>query len=203
MFPFLMIAAYFALVNIPGLEKPDFALLAVAVQHLPGWVIGTIAGGGALTAILVMAFTALSVGGLFSKNILAVIKPDMGQAQMVRWTQIVTAVFLAAGVVMTLYYPALMAGVITVSYSGLTQTFVGLFFAFFWKGCTKWGVGAGLLAGVIYLFLPVAAPYGLNKGIIAMAINVLASVLVSLLTQPDAETQGRFEIYKQFKETAA
>ena len=104
-----------------------------------------------------------------------------------------TAVFLAAGVVMTLYYPALMAGVITVSYSGLTQTFVGLFFAFFWKGCTKWGVGAGLLAGVIYLFLPVAAPYGLNKGIIAMAINVLASVLVSLLTQPDAETQGRFK----------
>lgn len=198
MFPFLVFAAYFALVNIPGLEKADFALLAVAVKHLPSWVIGMLAGGGALTAILVMAFTALSVGGLFSKNILGVINPDMGQKQMVRWTQVVTAIFLAAGVIMTLYYPALMAGVITVSYSGLTQTFVGILFAFIWKGSTKWGVGAGLMAAVIYLFIPMAVPYGLNKGIVAMAINILVSVLVSKLVKPDDETLKRFNAYRNF-----
>ena len=94
MFPFLIVAAYYAVAMIPDLPNKDFALLAVAVQTLPEWVIGIIAGGGALTAILVMAISALCVGGLFSKNILGVIKPDMKEKNMTNWTRVATAVFL-------------------------------------------------------------------------------------------------------------
>ena len=45
--------------EIPNLENSDWSLLAIAVDTLPGWMIGVIAGGGALTAILVMAMSAL------------------------------------------------------------------------------------------------------------------------------------------------
>jgi SSS family solute:Na+ symporter len=196
MFPFLVIAAYYALVNIPGLEKADYALLAVAVRELPPWVIGLIAGGGGITCILVIAFTALSVGGLFSKNILGVINPDMGEARMVRWTHIVTGLFLLTGIMMTLYYPTLMANVITVAYSGLAQTFVGILFAFLWKKATKWGVGAGLIASVFYLFFAGAAPYALNKGFVAMIINLVISAVVSLLTKPDDTTAQRYQAFQ-------
>ena len=200
MFPFLVIAAYYALVAIPGLEKADYALLAVAVKHLPTWVVGLIAGGGALTAILVMAFTALSVGGMFSKNILGVIKPDMAQAQMVRLTQVATALFLAAGVIMTLYFPTLMASVINASYAGLTQPFVAIMFAFFWQKATKWGVGAGLVAGTVSLFLMNTVPYALNKGMVALVINVVVAVVVSLLTKPDSVATARYTAYRTVKD---
>jgi len=195
MFPFLVIAAYYALLTIPGLKVPDYALLAVSVSLLPSWLVGLMAGGAALTGILVMAVTALTVGGLFSKNILGVINPDMKQTQMVRWTQVATAIFLIGGVILALYYPTLMASVVTVAYSGLTQTFVGMMFAFLWKRSTKWGVGAGLLVGTVTLFLLKTVPYGLNKGLIALLINLLVAVVVSLMTTPDQETVSRFEAY--------
>jgi SSS family solute:Na+ symporter len=195
MFPFLVIAAYYALLTIPGLKVPDYALLAVSVSLLPSWLVGLMAGGAALTGILVMAVTALTVGGLFSKNILGVINPDMKQTQMVRWTQVATAIFLIGGVILALYYPTLMASVVTVAYSGLTQTFVGMMFAFLWKRSTKWGVGAGLLVGTVTLFLLKTVPYGLNKGLIALLINLLVAVVVSLMTTPDQETVNRFEAY--------
>lgn len=199
MFPFLVVTAYFALATIPGLAKPDYALLAVVVQNLPSWVVGLVAGGGALTAILVMAITALCVGGSFSKNILGVVKPDMGQKQMILWTRIVTAVFLVTAGLMALYFPQLMAGVITVAYSGLTQTFIAIIFGFIWKGATKWGVGAGMVLGVITLFVIKTVPFGLNKGFVALVINLVVAVVVSLLTKPGSEAVKRFDVFKAIK----
>ena len=68
MFPFLVIAAYYAVAQIPNLENSDWSLLAIAVDTLPNWMIGVIAVSCALTAILVMAMSALCVGGLFSRT---------------------------------------------------------------------------------------------------------------------------------------
>lgn len=203
MFPFLIIAAYFAVATIPDLPNKDFALLAIAVNTLPEWVIGLIAGGGALTAILVMAISALCVGGLFSKNILGVIKPDMPQKRMVGWTRVATAVFLIFGMLTALYFPALMANVITLAYGGLTQTFIAVIFGFFWKGATKWGVGSGIIAGVIALALiknmMAVPPLGMNFGFWALLINLAVATLVSLITKPDEIAVKRFEIFKSAK----
>ena len=195
MFPFLIIIAYFALLTTPGLAKADFALLAVTVKLLPSWVIGLVAGGAALTAILVMAFTGLCVGGMFAKNILGNIKPDMPERQMVWWTQAATALFLLGGIILALYYPTLMAGVIVVSYSGLTQTFVGILLAFCWRGATKWGIGAGLIVGVAALFLIDTVPYAINKGAVALVLNFIVAIGVSLATKADSVTVQRFEAY--------
>lgn len=197
MFPFLIITAYFALISIPGLAKPDEALLAVVVQNLPGWVVGMIAGGGALTAILVMAMTALCVGGLFSKNILGVMKPDMQESQMVWWTRAATGIFLFFSVLLTLFFPQLMAGVITLAYSGLTQTFAAIFLGFFWKRATKSGIAAGIICGVATLFLITTAPLGLNKGFIALFVNFAVTIGVSLMTKPDSESVKRFELFQK------
>ena len=122
MFPFLVITAYFALLTIPGLKLADYALLAVVVKLLPSWLVGLVAGGAALTAILSMAVNGLTVGGLFSKNILGVIKPHLGQATMAWWTQLVTGLFLFVGVIMAFCYPTLLASIINIVYSGATQT---------------------------------------------------------------------------------
>lgn len=205
MFPFLIITAYFAVATIPGLENKDFALLAV-IENLPQAVVGLVAGGGALTAILVMAITALCVGGLFSKNILGVIKPDLEEKKMVLWTRVATGVFLFFGVMSALYFPQLMANVITLAYSGLTQTFIAIFFGFFWKGATKWGVGSGMVMGVltifVFKFFITTVPFGLNPGFIALVINLAFAVVISLITKSDPEAMRRFEQFKAVKSKA-
>jgi len=202
-FPFVVVAAYYAVATIPSLEKADYALLSVAVNTLPEWVIGLVAGGGALTAILVMSISALCVGGLFSKNILGVIRPDMTQKSMASWVRIVTAAFLIFGMLAALYFPAMMANVVSLAYSGLAQTFVAVIFGFFWKRATKWGIGAGIISGVIAVAIIKNAmaipPLGMAFGFWAMIVNVIVTVIVSLLTKPDEETIRRLELFKAAK----
>lgn len=206
MFPFLVIAAYYAVAQIPNLESSDYSLLAIAVETLPEWMIGVIAGGGALTAILVMAMSALCVGGLFSKNIMGVIKPDLEEKKMTSLVRVVTAVFLIAGAIVALYFPALMANVTTIAYGGLSQTFIAVILGFFWKKANKYGVGAGILSGVVsyaimQLGLGGAAgmPFGVNPGFYAMAINLIVAVIVSVVTKTDDITTRRFEYYQMTK----
>lgn len=203
MMPFLVITAYFAVSHYSTLELPDHALLAVAVDNLPSWVVGLIAGGGALTAILVMAFVALCVGGLFSKNILGVIKPDMNDKTMSYLTKLVTLIFLVASGVVSIYIPSLMLGLIALSYTGLGQMFVSLFLGFTWKRATKWGVICGLLGSMVFIFAVPVMPYGMSKGFIAILINFALTIGVSLMTKPDSVTMARFEQLKGNSEKIA
>lgn len=206
MFPFLIIGAYYAVVAIPELESSDHAFLAIAVDTLPDWMIGVIAAGGALTAILVMAISALCVGGLFSKNIMGVIKPDISSSSMANWVRIITAVFLIAGALVALFFPSLMANVITIAYGGLSQTFWAVVLGFFWKKANKYGAISGICGGVIsYAIMQLvmggaaAMPMGLNPGFIAMGINLLLLVVVSLATPADHISVKRFEAYESTK----
>jgi SSS family solute:Na+ symporter len=203
MFPFLIIAAYFSVATSSALEKSDYALLDVAASTMPNWMMGVVAGGGALTAILVMAISALCVGGLFSKNILGVIKPDMSQRHMTNWTRVATAVFLLFGVITALLFPSMMANVITLAYGGLSQPFAAILLGFFWKKANKWGIGSGMIVGIVVLALiknmMAVEPLGINAGFWALAANFFVTVAISLLTSTDGETKRRFEIFKSIK----
>ncbi|GHU63133.1 sodium:proline symporter [Clostridia bacterium] len=199
MFPFLVITAYFAVATIPDLPNKDFATLAVAVDTLPNWMMGFIAGGGAITAILVMAMTALCVGGLFSKNIIGVIRPKTKEKTLVVLVRVVTAIFLCFGMITAIYFPNIMANVITIAYGGLSQTFAGVLLGFFWKKTNKWSVGAGILCGVATYAILVNMfpnPLGLNSGFWALAANFIVTIILSLIIKPDALTVKRFEAFQ-------
>jgi Na+/proline symporter len=58
------------------------------------------------------------------------------------------------------------------------------------------GIGAGIIAGVASIFLITTAPWGLNKGFVALFINIVVTVVVSLMTKADDETVRRFELFK-------
>jgi len=68
----------------------------------------------------------------------------------------------------------------------------GVFLAFLWQRTTAWGVLAGILTGFIALLAPFAQPLwaswsGWEVGLIAMGINAITVICVSLLTpRPDA-----------------
>ncbi len=197
MFPFLVITAYFALVTLPDLERPDYAVLAVAVGYLPDWVVGLIAGGIALTGTLVISVNSLAIGGLFSKNLLKVVKPGVSQKTMVRSVNLITAVAIMAAGYMALFRPNLLATVLTMAYSGMAQTMVAFIFAFFWPKGTKEGIVAGMAAGLLYLLCEGRPPFGLNPGFCATLINLAVAVVVSLITNPSDLAARRYEEYQK------
>lgn len=196
MYPFLITVAFFSLVTTAKLQQADEAFMAVIVQNVPGWMVGVVAAGGALTCILVIAAVSLSIGGVFSKNLVGNFSPNAKPAQVAVWTRIATGVTIAVSVAMTLFWPNLMLGIINITFFGVTQFFPAMLAILFWKRATKWGVGAGLLVGIaaVILFNVVDfAPYGINKGIPSLILNFIALIAVSYATSPDSRAAEKYE----------
>ncbi len=195
MYVFLVTAAFFSLVTVSGLKNPDDAFMGMIVQNLPGWLVGIVAAGGALTCMLVLADVALAVGGIVSRNFIRMLVPDLSSAKSVVWTQLATAVFLAISVMLTIFFPYLLLGLINVAYFGGTQFLPGILSIILWKRATKWGIGSGLIAGVfcVFLFNVVSiVPFGLNKGLIALLVNAAVMATVSLMSTPDVRAVDKW-----------
>ena len=99
-----------------------------------------------------------------------------------------------------------MANVTTIAYGGLSQTFIAVILGFFWKKANKYGVGSGIVCGVLsYAFMQLGMggaagmPFGFNPGFYAMAINLIVTVIISIATTTDETTLKRFEYYQMTK----
>lgn len=196
MYPFLITVAFFSLVTTAKLNQADEAFMAVIVQNLPGWVVGVVAAGGALTCILVIAAVGMAIGGIFSKNLVGYFSPKAKPEQVAIWTRMATGVTIAVSVAMTLFWPNLMLGIINITFFGVTQFFPAMLAILFWKRATKWGVAAGLLVGVVAVILfniVNFAPYGMNKGIPSLILNFITLIVVSYATAADSRAAETFE----------
>lgn len=199
MYVFLTTAAFYCLVTVSGLKNPDDAFMGMIVKNVPGWVVGICAAGGALTCMLVLADISLSIGGIVSRNIISLIKPDARPEAAVVWARLFIAVFLAVSVSLTIYFPSLLLGLINVAYFGVTQFLPGVLAIIFWKRASKWGIAAGLIVGVCCVFLFgnfSIVPFGLNKGMIALLVNAVVMVTVSLMCAPDERSIERLNLTK-------
>jgi solute:Na+ symporter, SSS family len=205
MYFFLTTAAFYCLVTVPGLKNPDDAFMGMIVQNVPGWVVGVCASGGALTCILVLADISLSIGGIVSRNIIATIKPNTRPEAAVIWARLFIAIFLAVSVSLTIYFPRLLLGLINVAYFGVTQFLPGVIAIIFWKRANKWGIAAGLITGIFFVFLfgnVSIVPYGLNKGMVALLINAVVMVAVSLMSSPDERSIEKLNLTRTQYQTS-
>ena len=165
--------------------------MALAAANLPEWTVGMVAAGGALTCILVIAVSALNLGGIFSRNIWGVFRSSVSQKQAVLVTNMATGASLLISVVLAVMLPNLMLGVINIAYFWATQCFPMALATFFWRGATRTGVFAGLLTGVVAVVVLTETHvtfWGLNQGFVAMTLNALVMVAVCLCTNPDEAT---------------
>jgi SSS family solute:Na+ symporter len=195
MYVFLVTAAFFTLVTVPGLKNPDDAFMGMIIRNLPGWLVGIVAAGGALTCMLVLADVSLAVGGIVSRNIVGMFMPGLSSKRLVRWTRGSTALFLAISVWLTIFFPRLLLGLINIAYFGITQIFPGIVATILWKRAHKWGIAAGMIVGVfcVFLFNTInIVTFGINKGLVSVVINAVVMVVVSLMCSPDATSMERF-----------
>ncbi|GAB3213414.1 sodium:solute symporter family protein [Marinactinospora thermotolerans] len=199
-----------ALFVVPTLEQADLALFTLVTDSLPAPVVALVGVAAALSAIVPMSVFMLAIGTLWGRTILgggngadprARPRPRRDETRDVRDKRLSQVVCLAAGVVAllgSLFYPSALVQLSVLSYQGLAQLVPVVLVALLWPRMTGKGAMAGLLGGIAVMLGLWATGndplYGVNGGIIALAVNLAVNVAVSL-SRPasrarDAATAG-------------
>lgn len=178
-----------ALVN-PGLHGPavDQSFMLVVQRYFPSWVLGLVAGAGALAALIPASALLLGGASVITKNVagdaLGLATSDEARTKLTRALVVVTAI-LALGV--WLVAQKTVVELLLLYYNGVSQFFPGVVAALTWRRATAWAVGAGILAGLA-VAVPLAAmnatPLGINAGFLGLVANVAVLIAVSFVTRP-------------------
>jgi SSS family solute:Na+ symporter len=180
-----------ALIN-PGLTGPnvDQSFMLVVQRYFPSWILGLVAGAGALAALVPASALLLAASSVITKNVFGdafgVATSDRARTRLTRIIVVVVAV-LALGIWMIAQKT--VVELLLLYYNGITQFFPGVVAAFVWKRANAWGVGLGILAGV-GIAVPLAAlnilPLGMNGGFVGLLANVVVLIFVSLVTRHES-----------------
>src|SRR5699024_2311040 len=185
MFPFLIATSYYAMIYLPNLaDKPNHTFIVSAIDLLPSWVIGFIAAGAALSGFLLLSVISLAVAGLIVRNII----PNVPEKSQRRYSQTSVLIYLVISMIITVALPSLMLNLISTAYGGFSQIVPGIFAVIFFKRATAKGIMAGIVVGIIAVFVMYFGKisiYAINPGIIAVMLNIVTLIVVSALTQKE------------------
>ncbi|MFF1358429.1 sodium:solute symporter [Streptomyces sp. NPDC058297] len=183
MYPFLIIATYFAVDKLPDLKDPNSAFIATAIRILPPWLVGLVAGAAFVSAIFVLAFGGLSLGGLISRNVV----PNIPERWQRFWVRTGIVLFFCLSILLTLYTsPALLVTILNLLYYVGVQLVPGTMAIFFMRGIRAVGVSAGLIVGTVLalvLYYGHVDTFGVNVGLISGVLNFAVMVVVSKIVR--------------------
>jgi solute:Na+ symporter, SSS family len=184
---FVLFAGFATVLIVPGLRNGDLALLTVVRQSFPPWFVGIVGGAGALTAVVPAAILILTAATLFSKNLYRpLFRPAMTDAQVARLARVMVVVLGLTSLGFAIFSSTTLVSLLLMGYAGVTQFFPGVALGLYWRGVTARAVLAGLIAGVggaVALMVSHHDPlFGVSAGFVALCLNFLIVVLVSLLT---------------------
>lgn len=180
-------AGFAALLIVPGLKGPaaDQSFMLVVQRYYPPWVLGVIAGGGCLAALVPASALLLGAASVISKNVLGDwFKVATSDRSRMFATRALVLLIAAMALYLWLTQHETLVGLLLIYYNGITQFMPGFVFALIWKRASAWGVGAGITAGMLvaaYLAGHNLQIGGVNPGFLALLINVaLCSLITSI-----------------------
>jgi solute:Na+ symporter, SSS family len=197
---FVFFVGFSAILEVPGLEgeEVDLALLRISIETFDPWFIGVIGGAGLLTALVPGSMLLMSAATLLAKNVYKTFVPSATDQSIVKLAKYLVPVISLISVYFTLNGGKTLATILLMGYSLMTQLFPSLLFSLMENNfVTKYGAAAGIICGIatvtyitisqstigtLFPSLPQAAK-DLNVGIIALMLNFLIMIIVSLLTR--------------------
>lgn len=205
---FVFFVGFAAILKVPHLNDPDMALLALSGKTFSPWIVGVIGAAGVLTALVPGSMLLMTAATLLSKNIYKVFNPKVTDAQVSRTAKYLVPVFALVSLYFTFQGGKTIVALLLMGYSLVTQLFPTMIFSLMKNNfVTKAGAFGGIIAGVVtvayislsgstvgtlFPFLPQAIQ-DFNVGIIAMIVNVIVLVIVSLVTRPVAVSEKKIE----------
>ncbi|HTU82777.1 MAG TPA: hypothetical protein VMF61_11645 [Candidatus Acidoferrales bacterium] len=187
MLTLVFFAGLAALLVAPGLSGPavDQSFLLVVQRYYPPWVLGCIAAAGSLAALIPATALLLAAAGVFTKNVLGTFGIATSDASRTLATRVLVVVVALLALILWIVFPSTLVGLLLVYYNGITQFAPAVVAALFWRRVTLWGAASGLLAGLLLVIVLSAGNVpllGLNAGFVALAVNAVTLVAVSLCT---------------------
>jgi solute:Na+ symporter, SSS family len=205
--PLIFFAGFAAILVVPGLKDGDLSLLTVVQKTFPPWFLGVVGGAGALTAMVPSAILILTASTLFAKNFFRpIFAPSMSDDGVVKLAKVASVVLMAVALLFALSGARTIVALLLLGYAGVTQFFPGVVLGLYWSRASRSGVFSGLVVGiatVTFLILSGRDPFmGLNAGFVALMLNFIVVITVSLMTRTEHQGRGFVEAqarqYKQF-----
>ncbi|MFL9902370.1 sodium:solute symporter family protein [Paraburkholderia fungorum] len=180
MFPFLIVVTYFAISRGIHLDSPNDAFFAAAAALLPGWLLGLIEAGAALSGLVVLAGICLVIGPIVTRNLM----PNLPESKQKAGAKAVIILYLVLSIFLTLFSSNLMVTIANTAYFGVTQFLPGVLVVVFGIRIRGSAVAAGLVTGqvlAIAMYLSNITFGGINVGFLALLANCVVIGLLHLV----------------------
>ncbi|MYW66040.1 sodium:solute symporter family protein [Streptomyces sp. SID8379] len=202
---FLGMAALFV---VPGLTGADsnLALFKLVVDSLPAWVVGMVGVAAALSSIVPMAVFMLVIGTMWGSSVLPLLSRSAGASagasagrgggERLRkgGAQVVVVVAGALALLLTYVAPNTLVRLSLISYEGMAQLVPMLLVGLVWRRLSLVGAVSGLVVGVGVVcglvFSGRDPVFGMNAGIVALALNVVVTVGVTYAGPRDRDERA-------------
>ena len=201
---FVFFVGFAAILQVPGLtgSNIDLALFKLSVKTFDPWFVGVIGATGVLTALVPGSMILMTAATLIANNLYRAVNPSADDRQVARLAKLLVPVVSLVAVFFTLKGGETIVALLLMGYSLVTQLFPALLLSLRARNvATREGAAAGILAGVTTVaivsltgvnlhhlsWLPPQVQ-DLNIGIIALAVNVVVLLVVSLATRRTAAT---------------
>lgn len=176
------------------LKNGDMAFLYLVRDTFPAWMLGLVGAAGALACMIPAADLLLSTSLLVTRNVY--VKgirggdenvPNETQKNIARY---IILVLTAVALYLSIFHGSMLVNLLLTGYDGVTQFFPIIALGLFWKKATKPAAFCSLIVGeliVFYLVLGKMDPFPffgqhLNAGFVALFVNFVVFIAVSLLT---------------------
>ena len=181
----VFMVGFTALLVLPGLKNGDLAFLTLVRESYPSWFLGFVGAAGAVTAMVPASVLVLFAATLLAKNVYGeVFRPQADERSILRLSRILVLAIMALALVFTIVFPSALVNLLLIGYDGVSQFFPGVVLGLLWKNVRAEGVLCGLTAGFAaaagLVFSHHDPVFGLNAGFVALILNALLAVGVSL-----------------------
>lgn len=202
----IMVVFTFSVLTVAYLASSD-ERVAAAPDHV--WFI--LAGDGGIFLLTLAAISVVgatlgnvganiqAVGAQAANDIVGIARPEREvDVRVAKWAVAITTGVSAVIAFTTMSSVSGLVGLAMLSYQGIVQLAPTLLLGIFWKRATAAGAVSGMvtgfvLAAALQLLYPVQIPWlgGVTSGIVAMVVNALVLVAVSLLRPQTALERSR------------
>jgi SSS family solute:Na+ symporter len=189
-----------AILQVKGLEGPagDLSLLKLSIKTFDPWVVGLIGAAGLLTAIVPGSMIMMSAATVLAKNVYKVFAPKTTDQQVSKLAKSLVPVIAIVALFFTFKGGDTLVTLLLMGYSLVTQFVPSLFMSLAKNNpITKQGAIVGIIVGVaavayvtisgstVGTMFPALPQWvkDLNVGVVALVINIIATMIVSALTK--------------------
>lgn len=211
---FVFFVGFAAALKVPGLKGGDIdlSLFKLSLQTFDPWFVGVIGAAGVLTALVPGSMILTTASTLLANDIYrGLVQRNASDETVAKLARVCVPVVALVAVLFTLHGGETIVALLLMGYSFVTQLFPAVICSLAPRNrATRQGAFCGILAGVAVVavttifklsvgqlmpFLPDALK-DVNIGFVALAVNLVVFVVVSAVTQPQAETdQSRVQTH--------